>query len=135
MLLVLWVIATVTFILMNIIPGGPFASEKPLPEAVKRNIEARYRLNDPLWKRYVDYMWNLIRWDLGPSFKYEGRTVNDIINSGFPVSAILGVTAVALALLLGIPRGLAALKQNNGDTLAVAATVGVSVPTSSWPLF
>ena len=77
-------------------------------------------------------MWNLIRWDLGPSFKYEGRTVNDIINSGFPVSAILGVTAVALALLLGIPAGvLAALKQNKWpDTLAMlAATVGVSVPS------
>ncbi|MGI6035437.1 MAG: ABC transporter permease [Limnochordia bacterium] len=132
MLLVLWVIATVTFVLMNLVPGGPFASEKPLPEAIKRNIEARYRLNDPFWKRYIDYMGNILRWDLGPSFKYEGRTVNDIINSGFPVSAVLGVTSVALALLLGIPAGiLAALKQNKWpDTLAMlAATIGVSVPS------
>jgi ABC-type dipeptide/oligopeptide/nickel transport system permease component len=69
---------------------GPFKREKALPPAIQRNIEERYKLNDPLWKQYVDYMSNLIRGDLGPSYKYLGRSVNDIIRDGFPVSAHLG---------------------------------------------
>ncbi len=79
MTLVLWVIVTVTFLLMHAIPGGPFTAEKALPETVLKNIEARYRLNDPLPKQYVDYWRNLLKGDLGPSFKYESRTVNEII--------------------------------------------------------
>lgn len=132
MVLVLWVIITVTFVLMHAIPGGPFTSEKALPEAVMKNIEARYRLNDPLSKQYVDYWANLLKGDLGPSFKYESRTVNEIIAEGFPVSAELGLVAVSIAVLIGIPAGMAgALYQNRwpDHLVMLLATVGISVPS------
>lgn len=131
-ILVLWVVASATFLLMHAIPGGPFTTEKVLPEAVLKNIEVRYKLNDPLWQQYVDYMGNLLRWDLGPSFKYEGETVNNIINRSFPISAQLGLYAILLALLVGIPAGIiSALKQNEWpDNLAMfGATIGFSVPS------
>ncbi|HWR56566.1 MAG: ABC transporter permease [Bacillota bacterium] len=131
-LFVLLVIITVTFLLMHAIPGGPFTGEKNIPPAVLKNIEARYRLNDPLWKQYGDYLANLSRFDLGPSFKYEGRTVNAIIADGFPVSCQLGLLSIAIALLAGIPAGvIAALKQNKWqDYLAMLfATLGVSIPS------
>ena len=132
MVLVLWVIITVTFVLMHAIPGGPFTAEKALPEAVMKNIEARYRLNDPLPKQYVDYWANLLKGDLGPSFKYESRTVNEIIAEGFPVSAELGLVAVSIAVLIGIPAGMAgALYQNRwpDHLVMLLATVGISVPS------
>ena len=132
MLLVLWVIITVTFVLMHAIPGGPFTAEKALPEAVMKNIEARYRLNDPLPKQYVDYWANLLRGDLGPSFKYESRSVNEIIAEGFPDSAELGLVAVSLSVLIGIPAGMAgALYQNRwpDHLVMLLATVGISVPS------
>lgn len=132
MLLVLWVIITVTFVLMHAIPGGPFTAEKALPEAVMKNIEARYRLNDPLPKQYVDYWANLLRGDLGPSFKYESRSVNEIIAEGFPVSAELGLVSVSLSVLIGIPAGMAgALYQNRwpDHLVMLLATVGISVPS------
>ncbi len=131
MVLTLWVIITLTFLLMHAIPGGPFTREKELPEAVKKNIEARYHLNDPLWKQYTDYLWNLLHFDLGPSFKYEGRTVNDIIKEGFPVSATLGLIAVAVALFAGITVGVfAGLKQSQWqDNVAMFFSIfGVSIP-------
>jgi len=87
-ILVIFVVATATFILMHAIPGGPFKREKALPPAIQRNIEERYKLNDPLWKQYVDYIGNLIRGDLGPSYKYLGRSVNDIIREGSPSAPI-----------------------------------------------
>lgn len=132
MLLVLWVIVTATFVLMHAIPGGPFTAEKALPEAVLKNIEARYHLNDPLPKQYWDYLVNLLQGDLGPSFKYESRTVNEIIAESFPVSAELGLFSVVISVLVGIPAGmLGALYQNRWPDHAVMlmATVGISVPS------
>ncbi|MDR3591924.1 MAG: ABC transporter permease [Negativicutes bacterium] len=131
MLVVLLVITTATFVLMHAVPGGPFTSEKNLPESVLKNINERYHLNDPLWKQYTDYLGNVVRGDFGPSFKYESRTVNDIIAESFPVSAELGTMAVAIAIILGIPAGIiAALRQNRWpDYLAMfGATIGISVP-------
>jgi oligopeptide transport system permease protein len=131
MLLVLFIITTATFMLMHAIPGGPFTAEKNLPEAVLKNLNERYHLNDPLFKQYTDYLANVARGDLGPSFKYEARTVNDIITESFPVSAELGLTAVAIAVACGIPMGVvAALRQNRWpDYLCMfAATIGISVP-------
>lgn len=131
-LLVLWVVATGTFAIMHAIPGGPFTSEKELPPEIMKNIEERYHLNDPLWKQYVDYMKNLVVWNLGPSYKYEGRTVNDIINDGFPVSAQLGTLAIAAALMLGIPLGIVAALHRGRllDNFVMAlGTIGYSVPS------
>jgi len=131
MLVVLLIITTATFVLMHSVPGGPFTAEKNLPESVMKNINERYHLNDPLWKQYTDYLGNVVKGDLGPSFKYESRTVNDIIAESFPVSAELGSLAVLIALILGIPAGIiAALRQNRWpDYLAMfGATIGISVP-------
>jgi oligopeptide transport system permease protein len=130
--LVLLAIITITFLLMHAIPGGPFTGEKNIPPAVLKNIEERYRLADPLWQQYVDYLANVSRFDLGPSFKYEGRTVNDIISESFPVSLELGLMSIAIATLLGIPAGaVAALRQNQWQDYAtmLLATLGVSVPS------
>lgn len=130
--LVLFAIITITFLLMHAIPGGPFTSEKNLPPAVQKNIEARYHLNDPLWKQYGDYLADLARFDLGPSFKYEGRTVNNIIRDSFPISLELGIASIGLAILFGIPAGaIAALRQNRWQDYAtmLLATLGVSIPS------
>ena len=84
---VLWAIITITFGLMHAIPGGPFTQEKKLPPAVMATVEARYHLDEPLWSQYVDYVRHAVVLDLGPSYKYPGKTVNDIIAETFPVSA------------------------------------------------
>ena len=131
-IIVLWVVMTVTFLLMHAIPGGPFTAEKSLPPAVKVNIEARYKLNDPLLTQYKDYLANVIRGDLGPSFKYVGRSVNDIIAESFPVSLELGVESIFLALLVGVPAGvLAAYRRSRWPDRAVnlLTTLGVAVPS------
>jgi oligopeptide transport system permease protein len=131
-LLVLLAIITITFLLMHAIPGGPFSSEKKIPASVLKNIEEHYRLNDPLLKQYVDYLGDLAHFDLGPSFKYEGRRVNDIIRESFPVSLQLGLVSIAIAVLIGIPAGaLAALRQNKWQDYVtmIFATIGVSVPS------
>lgn len=130
--LAVFFVASITFFLMHAIPGGPFASEKEVPPEIQKNLEERYHLNDPLWKQYVDYLGNLVHWDLGPSFKYEGTTVNEIINKSFPVSASLGAMAVSFSLVVGISAGIiAALNHNKWpDYLAMLlSTVGFAVPS------
>ena len=130
-IVVLWIVMTVTFILMHAIPGGPFTAEKNLPPAVKANIEARYKLNDPLSTQYMDYVENILHGDLGPSFKYVGRSVNDIIGESFPVSFELGMEAIFIALLVGIPAGvLAAYRRNHWPdrTVNLLTTIGIAVP-------
>lgn len=132
MLAALWLIITLTFAIVHIAPGGPFASEKKLPQAILENINARYHINDPLWKQYADYLGNLLHGDLGPSFKYENRTVNGIIKDGFPVSATLGGLAISLALLVGLPAGIiSALRRNRWpDYISMfLANLGFSVPS------
>lgn len=131
LIIVLFVVITVTFALMHSIPGGPFTSERNLPPAVMKNIEERYHLNDPLWAQYADYLQNIIKGDLGPSFKYEARTVNEIIAESFPVSAQLGTIAILLSVAIGVPVGIiSALRQNQWpDYLAMfMGTIGISVP-------
>lgn len=131
-IIVVLVIITVTFALMHSIPGGPFTNEKKIPDAIMKNIEARYKLNDPLWKQYTDYLVNLAHFDLGPSFKYPGRTVNDIIGESFPVSLQLGAASIAIAIFIGIPAGvISALRQNKWqDYLTMFfTTIGISVPS------
>ncbi|MBE6106728.1 ABC transporter permease [Anaerovibrio lipolyticus] len=130
-IIVLWIVMTVTFLLMHAIPGGPFTAEKNLPPAVQANIEARYKLNDPLSTQYMDYVENILHGDLGPSFKYVGRSVNDIIGESFPVSFELGMEAILISLLLGIPAGvLAAYRRNNWQdrTVNLLTTIGIAVP-------
>jgi ABC-type dipeptide/oligopeptide/nickel transport system permease component len=128
---VLLVISLITFSLGHIIPGGPFDREKTLPKEIIANLEAYYGLDDPLWKQYTDYLWNALHGDLGPSYSSRSRTVNDIIKENFPVSAQLGVLALLIAMVIGIPLGMvSALKQNSYiDYFCMFfALLGVSVP-------
>lgn len=132
MVLTMVVVITLTFILMHAIPGGPFASEKNLPEQIKANIEAKYGLNRPLYQQYIDYWAGLLKGDFGPSYKYPGRSVNDLISGGFPVSAELGAYAIILMLFLGIPAGIiSALKQYHwqDNLVMILATLGIAVPS------
>lgn len=128
----LWVVVTITFTLSRIIPGGPFDTEKDTPPEVRRNLEERYKLNEPIYVQYADYLKNLIQLDLGPSFKQRGVSVNEIIDRGFPISAKLGAVAVGIALISGLMLGiLAALKQGNWpDRLTMfISTLGVTIPS------
>lgn len=130
-ILAVFFVVTITFMLMHAIPGGPFAREKAIPSEIKAALEARYHLSDPLWKQYVDYLSNLAHGDLGPSFKYKGTTVNDIIKQCFPVSAALGAAAVLLSLIVGILSGIVAALNHNKwqDYLAMLmSTIGFAVP-------
>ena len=116
---------------MHAVPGGPFTAEKKLPPAVLTAVEARYKLNDPLWKQYTDYLGHVVQGDFGPSFKYPGRTVNNIIAETAPVSAVLGGISLIVSLIVGIVSGLAAASRKNSlldYACLIFATLGVSVP-------
>ena len=131
-IIILWVIITVTFALMHAIPGGPFTTEKKLPPQVKASIEAKYHLDDPVWKQYGDYLGGVITGDLGPSYKYEGRSVNDIISDAFPISAQLGLLSLMVAVVGGIAAGAISAMRPNGIVeyaVTVLSTIGISVPT------
>lgn len=157
---VLLSVAAVTFFLARAIPGGPFdfVGDKSLPPTVIANLEAKYHLDWPQSKQFVSYMfgdelkigpitvfdldpkkpassYGVLRGDLGPSFRYKGQTVNDIIGTTLPLSAQLGVWAILLGLAVGVPAGIiAALRQNSwlDYSATFVAVIGVSVPTMVW---
>lgn len=129
---VLLVIITLTFMMLHIAPGGPFDKEKALPADIEASLKAYYGLDKPLIKQYLQYLNNLIHGDLGPSFKYPGWSVNEIIAGKIPVSIELGIYALSLALIFGIGIGvLAAYKQNTPwDYLSMsAAMIGICLPS------
>jgi len=160
MVAVIIVVSLITFLLMHAVPGGPFTREKALPEETLKVLNERYHLDDPMWKQYIDYLGNTmipkfttkepttslmddhlvnlklgpvwLRWmNFGPSYKSRSRTVNDIFRDNLPISAQLGVQALIIALIIGMPLGiLAALKQNTvADYMGMALAIfGVSVP-------
>ncbi|MEL0154010.1 MAG: ABC transporter, partial [Halieaceae bacterium] len=99
---VIFVVITATFFLVRSAPGGPFDSEKAVLPEVKRALEAQYKLDLPLHEQYFAYLSDLSNGDLGPSFKYPGRSVNEILGSGLPVTAELGLYALSFALLIGV---------------------------------
>ena len=126
-----WVVATLTFFLMNMVPGGPFLSEKAISPAATRALEAKYGLDKPLMERYFTYITDAARGDFGDSLKQRGRTVMSIIMTRFPVSARVGGIAVVVSLCLGIPLGvLAAYKRGTfiDSLFSVIATCGIAVP-------
>lgn len=120
------------FFLMRLAPGGPFDGEAPVPPEVLANLRARYHLDDPLWQQFFSYLGNLLRGDFGPSFKYKDFTVTELIAQGLPVSIENGLSAIILAILIGLPLGItAALSQNSARDYAVSglAMIGIVIPT------
>jgi ABC-type dipeptide/oligopeptide/nickel transport system permease component len=163
LLAVIFIVSVITFFLMHAVPGGPFASEKKLPAEVLANLNAKYKLDDPLWKQYTSYMLDLmvptvttgeqkftvtedhlvniglpfgdhtaLRWiNFGPSYASRTRSVNGIIRDNLPVSFQLGMAAMLVAMVIGIPLGtLSALRKNTlYDYFGMSAAIlGVSVP-------
>jgi oligopeptide transport system permease protein len=130
-LAVIWVVATLTFLLLRIAPGGPFDRERKLPPEVLANIEAKYHLDEPLSRQYLRYLSGIFHADLGPSYKYLDRPVSEIIAETLPTSALLGLLGLASALVIAFPAGLiaAGFRQSWIDRLSLlAATLGISVP-------
>ena len=128
----IFVVATLTFFLMNLVPGGPFVAEKSISKEAQAALEAKYGLDKPLLERYATYMTDFIKGDMGLSLRQRGRTVSDIIFSKFPVSAKLAGFAVAVAVLVGIPLGcLSAYNRGKlGDNIIIVfATCGIAIPS------
>ncbi len=129
---VILTVITVTFFLVRAAPGGPFASEKAVLPQVQAALEARYRLDQPMFQQYLSYLSDLAHGDLGPTFRYPGRSVNELIFDGLPITAELGFYAMLVAVLLGASAGvLASLKPNTlQDYLPMsAAMVGICMPS------
>ena len=131
-LITIFTVATLTFFLMNMVPGGPFLSEKAVSPAAQAALEAKYGLDKPLSQQYLTYMKDALHGDFGESLKQRGRTVTSIIVSKFPVSARVGGLSVIVALLVGIPLGCLAAT-HRGKTLdsviSVISTCGIAVPS------
>ncbi|NLZ76757.1 MAG: oligopeptide ABC transporter permease OppB [Spirochaetales bacterium] len=127
----LFIIITLSFFIVRIAPGGPLSAERNLTDVVRRNIEAKYHLDEPLIKQYGRYMFDILRGDLGPSFKYKDYDVNYYIFTSLPKSIVLGLWAMLISVTVGMGIGIiAAVRQNSWiDYLSMGlAVIGISVP-------
>lgn len=127
----LFLIISISFFLVHAAPGGPFDQEQSLPPEIMGNLQRAYGLDQPILSQYVRYLKSLAHGDFGPSFKYKDFTVTELIGQGFPVTLELGVIAMSLALLLGVPLGtFAALHHNSAADYATMslAVVGIAIP-------
>ena len=127
-----WLVATLTFFLMNLVPGGPFMAEKALTPQAQQAMMEKYGLDKPLPEQYTIYMGKVLHGDLGPSVKQRGRTVNSIIETKFPVSAKLGGISILIAVLVGVPLGsIAAFKRGKmtDNIIIIFSTCGIAVPS------
>ncbi len=127
----LLILMTLAFFMMRAAPGGPFDTEKSLPPEIQANLDRKYHLDEPLIQQYGRYLWDLLHGDFGPSFQYKDYSVNELIATGFPVSLRLGLSAIAIALVIGVGLGtLAALRQNSATDYSVMtlAMTGISIP-------
>ena len=128
----LWVVVTLTFALIQIIPGDPFTQERAVPEEILQAMYRHYGLDQPWYVQYGKYLKGVVTFDFGPSFKYQGRSATDIIKEGFPVSMVLGLEALCLSIASGIILGcVAALRHTKWqDHFAmVFSALGISVPS------
>jgi oligopeptide transport system permease protein len=127
----LFLVVTISFFLVRFAPGGPFSLERPLPPQIMQNMMRAYRLDEPLWRQYGTYLWNVARGDFGPSYIYRDFSVGQLILQSLPYSLKLGSLALFLAVLGGVAAGLAAALRQNGvvDYAVMAfATAGVTIP-------
>lgn len=130
---VIFIIITMTFFLARLAPGGPFDTDKRVPPEVLKQLEAHYKLDQPLFKQYLDYLGGVVRGDFGPSFRKSSRTVNEWIAMRIPVSLELGFYGLLVALVIGLGAGiLAALKHN---TLLDHAPMGLAMAGICIPNF
>ncbi|MDP1670186.1 oligopeptide ABC transporter permease OppB [Phaeovulum sp.] len=119
-----------SFLLMHAAPGGPFTSERGLPPQVLANLNAKYGLDQPMWRQMLTYVWGIVSdFDFGPSFIYKDRTVNAIIAQGFPVTLTYGAISFVVAVVVGVSLGVAAAIWHNSwlDYLAVGISIGAQV--------
>ena len=126
----LLVLIVISFLLMHSAPGGPFTSERELPPQVLANLNAKYGLDDPLWKQIGSYVWGIVtEFDFGPSFVYKDRSVNEIIAQGFPITLTYGLLSFAVAVIVGVGLGVAAAVRHNSllDYVAVGVSIGAQV--------
>jgi ABC-type dipeptide/oligopeptide/nickel transport system permease component len=132
MLLTLWIVYTVSFVLMRSVPGNPFSSERTVPAAIERQLRARYNLDAPVLRQYFDIGWGIVsRGDLGWSLRLEDYSVNQVLAEGFPVSASLAIFGLVFAIGLGIPAGIiSAVRRGSFADLSMmtAAVLGIAVP-------
>lgn len=131
-IMTLFIVMTLTFFLMQLIPGGPFLGEKAKSEATMKALEEKYGLDKPVPVQFVNYVGKVLQGDLGLSTKQRGRTVNEIIATSFPVSAKLGFWAILVAILVGIPLGsIAALNRGKwlDNFIIVFSTIGIAIPS------
>ena len=129
---VLFVVSLITFSLMHAVPGGPWAREKAVPAAMVARLNEKYGLDQPVYQQYATWVGNLLQGNLGPSYKFQDRTVNDIVGGGIGTTVQLGLMAFVLAVLLGIPLGvIAALGHNRWpDYVSTGISViGISMPS------
>lgn len=132
MLVAMLAIMIIVFIIMHAVPGSPFTSDRKVNEQVEQALNEKYGLDDPLPIQFLNYLGGLLQGDLGPSYKYTGKTVNDFIETGWPVSAKLGGVTIIFVLLTSIPMGIFAAVKNGKwqDFLIMAvATIGVTIPS------
>jgi oligopeptide transport system permease protein len=127
----LLLIIVLSFLFMRSAPGGPFDAERTLPPQIEANLRAKYHLDDPLWRQMARYVGSVAQGDLGPSFKYQARSVNEIIGQALPVSLSLGVLALAMSLIIGIPAGvIGAVRRNRLPDVAImgVSLLGICIP-------
>ena len=126
----LLILIILSFLLMHAAPGGPFTQEKQLSPAILANLNAKYGLDEPLWRQMVSYVWGIVaHFDFGPSFIYKDRTVNEIIAQGFPVTLTYGSIAFVVAVTVGVSLGVMAAIYHNSwlDYLAIGISIGAQV--------
>lgn len=128
----LLIIITIAFFMMRLAPGGPFDGERKLNAATEAALNAKFGLDKPLWAQYFDYLWGVVQLDFGPSMKTLGKSVNDLIADGLPISLAIGFLSMFVAIIVGTAMGIfAGLRQNSaGDyTVMGFAMAGISIPT------
>jgi oligopeptide transport system permease protein len=128
----LWIVFTVSFLLMRAVPGGPYSGERNLPPEIEENIKQRYRLDLPLYEQYFIELWNVVRGDLGLSIRLQDYNVNQVIAQGLPISASLGMLALSFVVTLGLSAGIisALYRGSFADwALMSLATIGIALPS------
>src|ERR1700722_12530949 len=128
----LFVVITAAFFMMRAAPGNPFSTDRKLPPAIEKNIEAKYHFDRPLYVQYAEYVGGVLHGDLGPSLKYRDKSVLDIIKENYRVSLTIGLSAFVIAVFLGVSLGVIAALRQNGPadyTTMAIAILGVCIPS------